>query len=173
MTDLQARILYVCVQQAKRQGRRVPPAKDLLKLLQQNNVVKKITERAVNYHLERLSQAHGCFERQGRSLRLHSDLCTERESARYLIALQEKSLKDLDGRVLKKELHDSLRSEYKIPAQVLEEIFLLAKRTNYLAEITASPGHIRSDYRTEEQAPYLRLLACEYLTERGQQAEPG
>lgn len=170
MTDLQARILYLCVQQAKRQGGRVPPTKDLVKLLLQNNVVKKITPRAANYHLERLNLAYDCFSRQGRSLYLHPDLCTERESARYLLALQEKSSKDPDGRVLKKDLHDFLRSKYKMPPQVLEGIFSLARRAGYLAEIAASPEYIRFDSRAEKLAPYLRLLASEYPTEQVKQS---
>jgi len=157
MTALQAKILHVIVRVAKLDIWRVPTGEKLANLLSKEGI--NIKPRTANDHVRRLQREQSCFDEQGKTRYVKAELlCTEPESAVYLLVLERLS-KNSEGRVPKAFLHTRLKGLFHLDPQAMETMFTYGKRTGYLEEIAVDRAYIRVGRRTIEQHLYLQLLA--------------
>jgi hypothetical protein len=167
MTPLQASILHLIVQTAKREAWCVPTGQKLAELLSEK-LEKNISARTASDHLQRLQLTQDCFRKRGRGRVRYINtetLCTEPESALYLLMLDDLSRENenLEGRVSKESLHSVLREQFHLMPQAMEEVFMHGCKTGYIEEIYTDLGYIRVGHRTREQRRYLEMLVPEQM----------
>lgn len=149
----QPRSLYEIVLFANKNAGVVPTAKQFSNVL-------GIEERAASARLKRLVESHpDIFIRDGRKRALnYLKVCTEPETARFLLAVYEVSLKDKNGRI---SMDRIVKTHFSVP-HAEEDIFTLIDglcNAEYLRKVPIRPAEIRIDFKLIDHLDFLKLLA--------------
>jgi hypothetical protein len=147
----QPETLHKIVVFANQNGGVVPTARELGEIM-------NASERTTSARLNRLKKTLGKdLIQEGRTLRINYDtLCTEPETAAFLLALSGLAKTNESGRVLKSEAvkFSTLKSKDKTH-EYLERL----SAAGYLQNILVNQEEIRLTHKFRDQCDFIRLLA--------------
>jgi hypothetical protein len=167
MTNLQTKILYILVREAKGAKPRrwhIPTGRRAADLLHENGI-RDISPRTANDHIRRLARLCSFRKRKNAWYVVPRKLVTEPETALFLLAADRMASDDPERRILKERLqrlHLLIQERLRFGPQDFETLYRFACDTGYLEEFPTIRGLPRIGDRTEQEKRYLELLVGQF-----------